>query len=283
MSALTPSASAIAPVVAAPPVTVIRPRRRLTLLDLPGIWRYRDLLWLMAKRDVQVRYKQTLLGALWAVLQPFGMMVVIAVCLGPITGVRDPITLYAGLLPWTLFSAGLAAAGNSLLTNSNLLKKVYFPRIILPLAALGAPVLDFGIGFGVFIGLMIWFATPFSPALALLPLFTLTTLTAALGLGFVTSAISATYRDFRFVLPFALQVLFFATPIVVTHEQFPAWLAPALWLNPVSGTIGGFRSAVLGQPIDWAGWAVSSAVSVACLLAGLWYFSRTERRFADVI
>jgi lipopolysaccharide transport system permease protein len=283
VSSLSTSPAELSMPAAGDYVTVLRPRGRFNLVDPLAVWRYRDLFWLLARRDVQVRYKQSALGALWAIIQPLGMMVVIAVFLGPITGVSDPVTLYAGLLPWTLFASAVNASSGSVIGNAGMVRKVYFPRVILPVAAVGAPVLDFLIGLAVFVGLMAWFATPVTPALLLLPLFTLTTLTAAVGIGLFIAAVSSTYRDFRFVVPFALQAMFFATPIILVHDQFPQWLSPLLLLNPVSGTIGGFRAAVLDQPIDWVGFIGSTAAALGCLLLGVWQFGRTERRFADVL
>lgn len=264
-------------------ITRLQPRSGWALPDFRSLWQYRDLLWFLAKRDIQVRYKQTALGALWAVIQPFGMMVVIAVFLGPITGVSDPVTLYAGLLPWAFFSATVNASSNSLLSNSGMLRKIYFPRLVLPIASVGAPMVDYLLGFIVFIGLMVWFQVVPGVETLLLPLMVLTTIVAALGVGMFVSALVVSYRDFRYVVPFLLQVMFFATPIIITQDKFPQWLQPFLGLNPIAGSITAMRSAVLSEPLDYLAWGISSLVAVLLLICGTAYFLRVERKFADVV
>ena len=247
-------------------------------IDLAGLWRHRELLLSMAMRDIRVRYKQTALGALWAVIQPFVLMVVIAVFLGRITGVRDPVFLYAGLLPWTFFAASVTGSTNSLIANAPMLRKIYFPRLVLPLAAVGAPLLDYAVAFIVLIALMAWYGVAPGVEIALLPVLVAMTVIAALGVGVALSSLTVRYRDFRYVVPFLVQVWFFVTP--VAYPIHHTWL---LRLNPMGGTIAAFRASVMGQPIDYVALGCSSTVAVVLLLIGLSYFTHAERQFADLV
>lgn len=274
------------------PVMVLRPGRGWQVIQLAKLWRFRELLAFLAWRDIKVRYKQTSLGALWAVLQPFVMMVVLSTFFGRVidinmedktSGIPYPIFLYAGLLPWTFFSAAVTASTNSLVSNANMLRKIYFPRLIMPLSSVGAPLMDYIVAFGVLIGLMGWYGVVPTTQLLLLPLFMLVTIVAALGVGIGLSGLTVSYRDFRYVVPFMLQVWFFVTPVIwpvtIVSEQIH-WL---LRLNPMGGTIEAFRAAVLGTPIDVGALLISTTVSFLILLIGLVYFGYAERRFADVV
>lgn len=285
LQANTPTAAPERPL----PVTVREPRRGFDLLGLARLWTSRDLLRYLTLRDIQVRYKQTLLGALWAILQPLTMMVVATVFFGKLLRVEEsvdapyPVFFYAGMLPWTFFAASVSASSNSLVSNAAMLQKIYFPRLVLPAAALGAPAVDLCVSMLVLFGLMTAFGTGFGMGLLLLPVLFVSVVIAALGVGVPLAALSVTYRDFRYVVPFLVQVWFLLTPVIypvtVVPEQY-RWL---LQLNPVGGVIEGFRGVVLGQPIDWLAWATSTAVALALLFAGLAFFSRAERRFADVV
>ncbi len=296
MSTSSPSLQALMPnpakpVASHPPIkTVLRPKRGWQLWGLSKLWRFRELMAFLAMRDIKVRYKQTALGAIWAVLQPFLMMVVLSAFFGRVIDMEDktsgipyPIFLYAGLLPWMFFSAAVTASTNSLISNANLLRKVYFPRLIMPLSAVGAPLLDYLVAFTVLLGLMGWYQVAPTMQLLLLPAFVLVTIIAALGVGIGLSGLTVSYRDVRYVVPFMLQVWFFITPVIwpvtIVSEQYH-WL---LRLNPMGGTIEAFRAAVLGTPIDAAALAVSASVAILALLLGLTYFSYAERRFADVV
>lgn len=246
------------------------------------LWRYRELLWFLALRDVQVRYKQTALGAMWAIIQPFMMMVVLSYVLKHYLGraeESDPIFLYAGLLPWTFFAGAVIAATNSLITNADMLRKIYFPRILIPIASIGASVVDFVIAFGLLIVMMVWYGVGVSWQLALVPLLLLTAVIAALGIGILMSALSVAYRDFRYVVPFLVSIGFFLSGVMYKVDQVH-W---AMHLNPMSGTIAGFRAAVLCHDINWSAWGISACSAVVCLVMGLVYFARTQRQFADVI
>lgn len=272
-------------------VLVIRAERRIGLPDLGELWRYRDLLWLFTLRDIKVRYKQAALGAAWAVIQPVVAMVVLNAFFGKLLGVAErmdagtpyPVFLFAGLLPWTFFAASVTASTNSLVANAGILRKVYFPRLLVPVAAVGAPLVDYAIGFVVLLGMMLHFGVPLSAALLLLPLLVLSTILAVLGVGLAMASLTVSYRDFRHVVPFLVQVWFFVTPVIYPPTIVPAQYRPLLLLNPMGGVIEGFRSAVLGQPLDVPAWLVSVAVSGTLVLVGLIYFQHVEKRFADVV
>ena len=251
-------------------------------LDPAELWRFRDLLRRLVVRDIQVRYKQTALGVLWAVLQPFGIMVVLSIVLERFLGqpqAANPVFLFAALVPWTFFASSVVASSNSLVGHASILSKTYFPRLLIPLSAAGAPLIDFAIAAGVLGGLMAWYGIHLSWRILLLPPLVLTTLMAALGVGVFIAVVTVAYRDFRYVVPFGVQVGFFLSPIMYPADGAP-WV---LCLNPMYGTIAGFRAAVLGTPVDYGAWLVSAASAALCLAVGLVYFARVERRFADVI
>jgi lipopolysaccharide transport system permease protein len=272
------------------PLTVIEPARGWRWINLRELWRYRELLYFLTWRDIKVRYKQTVLGAAWAVIQPLATMAVFTLFLGQ-AGLAGELPyayslfVFAGLLPWTYFANALASGGQSLVTNQNLVTKVYFPRLLIPLGAVTAGLVDFVIAFGMLLVLMachgVW------PSLGFLwvpPLLVLLVL-AALGVATLLAALTVAYRDFRFVVPFLVQLWMFATPSIymqadrVVGERW-LWLLP---LNPAYGLISNFRQAVLGGPLDFYALTVSGAMSVALLLLGCLYFRRTERSFADII
>lgn len=269
---------------------VLRCRTAWQSIDLERLWRFRDLLWILALRDIQVRYKQTILGAAWAILQPLVTMIVLTTFFGRFLGVADktdgipyPIFLYAGLLPWTLFTSAVTASSQSLVGNANLLRKVYFPRLLLPAASIGASLIDYAFSFLVLLAMMAWYQIGLTASILLLPLLVLNTIVAALGVGVLLAALTVSYRDFRFVVPFLLQIWFFVTPVVYPVNVLPSWLRELLALNPMQGTIEAFRAVVLGRSIDVPLWSVAAATSILCLMAGVAYFARTERRFADVV
>ncbi len=270
-------------------VTLIQPRHGFQRLDLAGLWRYRDLLWYLLLRDVQVRYKQTVLGAAWAVIQPLAMMAVASIFFGRLLGVAEkvpvpyPIFFFSGMLAWTFFSGAVAASSMSLVNNAPMLRKIYFPRLIVPLASIGVSAIDFIVSAIVLVAMMVWYDVPVTAQLLLIPALSLTMLAAALGIGLLLAALNVTYRDFRYVVPFLLQLWFFVTPVI-----FPVTIVPPQWqwllqLNPMGGTIEAFRAAVLGTPVDYGAWMISTAVASVLLIAGLLYFNRTERQFADVV
>ncbi len=259
-------------------------------LDPIELWRRRDLAWVLAMRDLRVRYKQTFLGIAWAVIQPLATMVVLHIFFGRVLGMADkvggvpyPVFLYAGLLPWTLFANAVTASSNSLVGNAHIMSKVYFPRLLLPLSATLVPVIDYALAFGVLIGLMAWFGVPVTTGVVLIPLLILSTMLAVLGVGVLLASLTVCYRDFRYVVPFMLQLWFFMTPVIYDLEFVPQRYRWLMDLNPMAGTIDAFRGVILSQPINYASWAVSTTVAALTLVVGLVWFAKLERRFADVV
>ena len=275
-----------------PDSVIVRARAGWQLLDL---WRYRELLWFLALRDVQVRYKQAALGFLWAILQPAAAMVVMVFFFGELGGLSRrvdspypyPIFVYVGTLPWMFFAAAVGASAGSLISNAGMVQKVYFPRLIVPVAAVGAPLVDYVMGFTVLLALMVYYQVAVSWQLLWLPLLIVTLIVCALAVGVALSALTVAYRDFRYVVPFVIQLGLLATPAVYFNvDPLPARFQRYEWLvnlNPLNGPIAAFRAALLGQPINFVAWAGSALVMLLLLAVGLAYFKHTERRFADII
>jgi lipopolysaccharide transport system permease protein len=270
------------------PVTRIRPITGWVPLELGEVWRYRELLLSFCARDIQVRYKQTVLGAAWAIIQPVTTMVIFSLFFGrlaniPSDGVPYPIFSYTGLLPWGFFSNALTQASTSMVTSGELIKKVYFPRLLVPIASTLAGLVDLGIAFVVLLFMMAFYGIAPTPAVLLLPVFLLLALIAALGTGLWLSALNVTYRDVRYVLPFLTQIWLFATPIA-----YPSSLLSEPWrtlygLNPMVGVVEGFRWALLGSNPPGPMLIVSSAMSLFLLASSAYYFRRMESSFADVV
>jgi lipopolysaccharide transport system permease protein len=271
------------------PVTIIEPPRRWVPLDLRELWEQRELIYFLAWRDVKVRYKQTALGASWAIIQPLFAMVVFSIFFGrlggiPSDGLPYPLWSFAGLVPWTFFAQALTQAANSLVLSQNLLRKVYFPRLAIPIATVVSAALDFVLAFLVLVGLMIFYGI--EPTLRVLWVFPLALLAfvAALGAGLWFAALSVRYRDVRYVVPFLVQFWLFATPIA-----YPSSLLPERWrtlyaLNPMTGVVEGFRWSLLGTNTrPGAMLAVSTAAAVLILVGGAFYFRSMERTFADLV
>jgi lipopolysaccharide transport system permease protein len=277
------------------PTVVIEPSRGWTSLRLRDVWQYRELLYFLVWRDVKVRYKQTALGAAWAILQPLLAMVVFTIFFGNLAGVGSdglpyPIFSYAALLPWTFFAQGLSQSSDSLVGSANLVRKVYFPRLVIPAASVFAGVVDFAIAFVVLFGLMAYYGIWPSSAVVFLPLFLLLAFATALGVGMWLAALNVQYRDVKYVVPFFIQLWLFVTPVIypasrvttkLTELGLPAWI---YGLNPMAGVVEGFRWSLLGVgtrpgPVILA----SAAVTTALLLSGAFYFRRMERTFADVV
>lgn len=271
------------------PETVVEPLRGWQVLNLRELWRSRELLFFLTWRDVMVRYKQTALGAAWAVLQPLTTMVVFSVFLGAYGGLSEKVENYslfvfAGVLPWTFFSNAINAAGLSVVGNQHLVTKIYFPRLLLPLGAVGANLVDFAIAFVILGVMMACYGVAPGWQFLLAPVLVLLLMLASFGIGALLAALIVAHRDFRFVLAFALQLWMFATPTVyMTGDAFGPRAKAFLPLNPAYGLIYNFRQAVLGGPLDGYSLGVSAAVSVGLLLAGCYYFRRVERGFADII
>jgi len=270
-------------------VTVIRPKRLFHLSDLREIWNYRELLYFFSWRDLKVRYKQTVIGVLWSVLQPFITMIVFSFFFGqlvkvPSDGVPYPIFVYTGLLFWQFFSDSLGETSNSMVTNRAIVAKVYFPRLLLPISSVITKFVDFAISAVILVGLMVYYGfTPHLDGLLILPLLLLLTFLASIGLGLLLAAVNVKYRDVRYALPFVIQILLFVTPVI-----YPASIAgkysTILALNPMMGVIQSARAALLGTtPINWMLILTSAITGIILLAIGLTYFKKTERYFADII
>jgi lipopolysaccharide transport system permease protein len=271
------------------PVLRIEPSRGWVALKLRELWTYRELLYFLAWRDVKVRYKQTALGASWALLQPLLTMLVFSLIFGrlakmPSDGIPYPIFTLAGLAPWTFFAQGLTQSATSLVGNSQLIGKVYFPRLAVPLATVLATLVDFALTFLLLVGMMLIYGIRPNSHIVYVPVFALMALITSLEVGFWLSALNVNYRDIRYVVPFMVQFWMFATPIV-----YPSRLLPEPWrtlygLNPMAGVVEGFRWSLLGVKTQLGPMmAISAAVSLAVLVSGMFYFRRMERTFADVI
>jgi len=268
---------------------VIQPRKNLLHIDLKAVWEYRELLYFLVWREVKVRYKQTMLGSAWAILQPLFTMVLFTAIFGHFAKIPSddlPYSLFAytALLPWTYFSQAISRSGTSLVDNANMISKVYFPRLIVPLAAVVTPLVDFFLAFLVLLGMMVWFGIVPGWNAQALPLFLFLACLTALAMSLWLSTLNVRYRDVRHTIPFLMQLWMYASPIA-----YPVSLIPDKWrmlysLNPMMGVIEGFRWALLGkQSPDFRVIAVSTAIILALLLGGLVYFRRMEQTFADVI
>ena len=276
--------------IARQPETIyIKPSTGLAALNLRDLWVYRELVFFMIWRDIKVRYKQTLLGAAWAVIQPVLTMLIFNFIFGtiakvPTEGIPYPIFSYAALLPWGLFSAALNNASRSLTTNQNMVSKIYFPRLVLPLASVLGGLVDFAIAFLILIVLMIYYKITPTTAIWTLPLFLLLTVVTALGVALWLSAINVQYRDVNYVLPFLTQFWLFLTPVAYSANVISAKWQVVYSLNPMAGVVNGFRWALLGTHTGPnMNMVVSICISLVFLVSGLFYFRSMERTFADTI
>ncbi len=269
-------------------VHVIEARQGFRSVNLKELWAYRELLYVLTQRDIKVRYKQTVLGIAWAVIQPLLTMILFSIVFGklakiPSDGLPYPIFVYAGLLPWTFFGNAISQSSSSLIGSSQLVSKVYFPRLIIPLSSVGAGLIDFAVSGVILLLLMLWYGIGWSLHLLAVPLLVFAVIFTALGVGTLLSALTVSYRDFRYIIPFMVQFWMYATPVVYPASMFPEKWQWVLFINPMAGLIEGFRSAFLDRPFDWAGISISLAVSVVIFIAGVLYFEKVERRFADII
>jgi len=268
---------------------LICPTSVRALPNLAELWEHRELLYFLTWRNIKVRYKQTVLGAAWAIIQPLGMMVVFTLVFGRLVGVPSdglpyPIFAFSALLPWQLFSGALTGSSTSLVANGSLITKVYFPRVLIPLSAVLSSLVDFAIAFVLLLGMMVFYGIVPTPAVAMLPVFILLSLMTALGVGFWLSALNAQYRDIRYMLPFLTQFWLFATPVV-----YPASLVPEQWRllygrNHMTGVVEGFRWALLGKAGGPdAMLVVSATVVLGIFIGGLYYFNRVDETLTDLV
>ena len=270
------------------PLVVIQPSSKWNLLNLRDIWAYRELLFFLTWRDVKVRYKQTLLGVAWAILQPLFMMIIFTIFFGRLAGVDTkgfpyPIFALAALVPWTFFSNTITASGNSLVGSAHLITKVYFPRLIVPAAAMMAGLVDFLLAFMLLVVMMIYYRVSLTIQVFFLPVLVLLTALFGLGVGTWMSALNVKYRDVRFALPFLIQLWMFVSSVILPSSSLPAKYRWILMLNPMSGIIEGYRSALFGFPFDWPAIAVAAILTLFTLFYSVYSFGKAERSFADII
>ena len=270
---------------------IIQPARGMAALNLRDLWRYRELAFFLTWRDIKVRYKQTLLGAAWAVIQPLMQMIVFNFLFGdiadiPTDGIPRPVFTYSALLVWNLFSGALSDAGRSLVASRNMITKVYFPRLLIPLSAVLSGVVDFAIAFLILLAMMFYYSIAPTISILTLPLFLLLALVTALGIGLWLSALNVNYRDIRYVIPFLTQFWLLASPVAYPLSEITGTWRWLYSLNPMVAVVEGFRWALVGQgstyeamPLLW----ISILSSLVLLVSGLFYFRRMERTFADMV
>jgi lipopolysaccharide transport system permease protein len=266
---------------------VIRPRSGWIAIDWRELYAARELLFFLVWRDVKIRYKQTVLGAAWAVLQPLTTMIIFSVIFGRLAGIRSedvpyPLFVFAGLMPWIFFSGGVTLAGQSLINQQQMLTKIYFPRLFIPTAIVGALLIDLLISLGIYACLLAGYRVVPSWQVVLLPLIIFWTVVATLGFSYSLAALTVLYRDFRYVIPFLVQILMYASPVIYPATLLPRRLQGIFALNPMFGIIEAYRSTILGTPWDRNGVAISALSTLALFVFGLYYFRKTERRFADI-
>lgn len=270
------------------PYLTILPSGKRASLNLAEMWHYRELLYFLIWRDIKLRYKQTALGAVWAIIQPLLPMLIFTLFFGrlahvPSDGIAYPLFAYAGLLPWTYFANAVSNSSSSVVGNANLVTKVYFPRMLIPISGVLAALVDFLIAGTLLVLMMVWYRVPVCASQLWLPCILLVITLLATGTGMLFAALNVRFRDIRFVLPFFVQFWMFATPVI-----YPASLVPQKWrwvlaLNPMAGMVEGFRGAMFGTPQNWQMLSISTAVSALVLVYSSYFFRRAERTFADVI
>jgi len=271
------------------PLVVIEPSKSWVPLRLRDLWLFRELLYFLTWRDVKVRYKQTLLGAAWAILQPLLTMLIFTLLFGRLAGIKSdgipyPAFAYSGLLIWTFLANAIANSGNSLVGSANLITKIYFPRMIIPGAAVGAGLVDLGLAFLILVGLMIHYRIAVTAAILIVPVLILLTALLALGVGMWLSALNVKYRDIRYALPFLIQLWMFVSPVIYPASLLSGKLRLVLLLNPVTGIIENFRVAIFGHgSFDWKALGLSTTITLLILVYSAYSFRRMERTFADIV
>ena len=269
-------------------ITVIKPNPQWSFVNLFELWSYRELVWVMIVRDIKVRYKQTVMGIAWAVIQPLTTILIFTLIFGrlakiPSDGYPYPIFVFTGLLAWNFFSSSVSSAGMSLVGSSSLVSKVYFPRLIIPMASIGVALVDFLISCVLLLIMMLIYAQPISLNLIYLPFFLCGLMMVSIGMGSWLAAVTVTYRDFRFVITFMLQAWMYLTPVIYPVAFVPENWRWLLYLNPMYVWINGIRASFLGQPFDSIGIAISLSLSILIFIVGMVYFEKAQRRFADII
>lgn len=270
------------------PVRVLRATRGWRVVDVRELFAARELLLVFIARDIRVRYRQTVLGALWAIVQPLMSMVVMSVVFGrfarmPSDGLPYPVFVYAGMLPWTFFAASVARATGSMGSAAYLVSKVYFPRLVLPLSSVGAPLVDLAVALSVQIGLMIFYGVALTWQIVIAPVVVVGMVLCAVGVGTLFAGLAARFRDVGYVIPFALQVWMWASPVVYPPSIVPEAYRVLVFVNPMAGFIDAFRAAFLGRPIDVATLSAAFGISLAIFVIGALVFARTEKTLADVL
>jgi lipopolysaccharide transport system permease protein len=292
--AITTPSSPVEPHYSSPslpdePLVRIRPGKSWSVVDFRELWAYRELFYFLVWRDLKVRYKQTVLGVAWAIIQPLFTMLIFTLFFGrlagvPSDGVPYPVFVYAGLLLWTFFSNAVTASGNSLVGNSNLLSKVYFPRLFIPSATVGAALVDLSIAFVILVGLMIYYSVAVTWSILMLPVLVLLTTLLAVAIGTWLSALNVKYRDIRFALPFLIQIWMFVSPIIYPPSFVPEKWRWLLALNPLTGIIDSFRVSLFAhQEFNWGMLAISTVITLALLAYSAYAFWRMEENFADIV
>ncbi|MBC8506399.1 MAG: ABC transporter permease [Anaerolineales bacterium] len=276
---------------AAPETILLRPTRGWSALNLGDLWRYRELIFFLTWRDIKVRYKQTVLGAAWAIIRPVMTMLVYSLIFGQLAnldseGVPYTIFTYVALLPWQLFSKAMNDTGRSMVSNRNMITKVYFPRLVIPISTVLSGLVDFLIAFIILIGMMIYYDISLTSAIWTLPLFLILTLVSALGVGLWFSSMNVLYRDVGYMLPFLIEMWKYLTPVAYSAQYVTGTWKIIYSLNPMAGVVQGFRWALLGIELDATAtmtMSISIGVSILVLISGLFYFRRMERTFADMV
>jgi lipopolysaccharide transport system permease protein len=271
-----------------PPTLIIRPPRKWVPVDFHELWNYRELLTSFTMRDIKIRYKQTALGFLWAIIQPLFMMLIFTIIFGgfakiPSDDIPYPLFSFAALLPWMLFSEGLSRSTMSMVVNSNIMTKVYFPRLIMPISGILSPLVDFAVSIVILVILMGYYGFVPTINVIFLPLFILLALATSLGAGLWLSALNVKYRDFQYTVPFIVQLWMYASPVVYPASMIPAAFRPLYGLNPMTGVIEGFRWALLGTEVPGSIILVSVGVVIVLLVSGMFYFRRMEQYYADIV
>lgn len=284
----TPADSVSAQSLEQKKITTIEPQNGWNIFNFSELWSFRELISAMMVRDIKVRYKQTVIGIAWAVIQPVTTMVIFTIIFGnlakiPSDGYPYPVFVFSGMLAWNFFSASVSSAGTSLMGNAHLISKVYFPRIIIPVSTIGVAFVDFLIACIILVILMMIYGQIFSYKLIFLPLFLIGLTAVSMGVGAWLAAVTVTYRDFRYVIAYLVQIWMYLTPVIYPVTFVPESWRWLLYLNPMYAWINGIRACFLGQPLDQLGVVISLIFSVFIFVTGMFYFHKAQKRFADVI